>query len=243
MASLTLNEVRGSRLRCLLLTGLPGNIAARTLTDLTDGNALVTEKDEWLPKGIPEPDEAKVHENFLLITPAQKQELLDWWLTIKPHANTPNWDIVSTCTIEEKPGLLLVEAKAHRDELSHSGKPSGNQANHDQIQSAIEDANTNLNAVLDGWKLQRGRSYQLANRFAWAWKLASIGIPVALVYLGFRNAEEMGKGAFATHADWKTCVLNHAAPFVPQSAWEQRLDIGGVPLFPLIRSLGLEFHP
>lgn len=195
-----------------------------------------------MPDGILKMDEAKVHENFPLLDDAQKQHLLDWWLHTQPHANTPNWDIVSTCTIEQKRGLLLVEAKAHKNELSSSGKPTGNQANHDWIERAIEEANTNLNAVLDGWKLQRDKSYQLANRFAWAWKLASMGIPVVLVYLGFRNAEEMGKGMFVTHGDWKTCVLDHARPFVPQSAWGQRLDIEGVPLFPLIRSLELDFH-
>lgn len=32
----------------------------------------------------------------------------------------------------------------------------------------------------------------MSNRFAWAWKLATMEVPVVLVYLGFLNATEMG---------------------------------------------------
>jgi len=41
------------------------------------------------------------------------------------------------------------------------------------------------------WQLSRDSLYQLANRFAWAWKIASLGVPVALVYLGFIAADQM----------------------------------------------------
>ncbi len=33
--------------------------------------------------------------------------------------------------------------------------------------------------------------YQLCNRVAWAWKLADLGVPGVLVFLGFLNATEM----------------------------------------------------
>ena len=48
-----------------------------------------------------------------------------------------------------------------------------------------------LNGVLPGWSLSRDSHYQLANRFAWAWKLADMGLPTILIYLGFLNAAEM----------------------------------------------------
>jgi hypothetical protein len=44
---------------------------------------------------------------------------------------------------------------------------------------------------MDGWTLSRDSHYQLTNRFAWAWKLASMGVPVVLGYLGFQGAAEM----------------------------------------------------
>jgi hypothetical protein len=63
--------------------------------------------------------------------------------------------------------------------------------NHDKIGSAIRQANTNLNLISPGWNLSGDLHYQLSNRFAWSWKLASLGIPVVLVYLGFLNANDM----------------------------------------------------
>jgi hypothetical protein len=240
---------RGSRLGCLLLTGLSRLETAKTLTDLTAGNAIVTaENDTWIPEGMSKPQEAAVHRNtpaFPIIN-GKRAGLLDWWLAVTANANTPNWDIVSTCTIGQERGLILVEAKAHRNELSSSGKPEGSSANsianHRHIKVAIEDANTNLNAVISGWKLNRDESYQLANRFAWSWKLASIGIPVVLIYLGFRNVSDINGRAFTTHAEWEDCVHTYADKYVPPTVWSKRLDIGGTPLIPLIGSCDLDVH-
>ena len=103
-------------------------------------------------------------------------------------------DIASACEIEGKSGLLLVEAKAHENELSYSGKSSpgvsvNSQGNHQQIGQAIAEANAGLElAAGNPWGISRDSHYQLSNRFAWAWKLASLGVPVVLVYLGFLNA-------------------------------------------------------
>lgn len=238
----TLMSVRGSRLRCILLTGLPRHDAARILTDLTNGQATVTSNDEWLPEGILNIEEAKVHRKFPGIDSTQCKQLMDWWLHVQHHANTPNWDVASTCTVKERKGLLLVEAKAHKGELSSSGHGATNPDNQRQIERAIDEANVGLNAVLGGWALRHNQNYQVANRFAWAWKIATIGIPVVLIYLGFRNAEEMGNGMFATHDDWERCVLAHTDGVVPRATWGSCLDIGGTPLIPQIRSLDLTFQ-
>jgi hypothetical protein len=47
-----------------------------------------------------------------------REKLKRWWLSVPSNnPRTPNWDIASTCTIEGKTGILLIEAKAHDQEL------------------------------------------------------------------------------------------------------------------------------
>jgi hypothetical protein len=41
------------------------------------------------------------------------------------------------------------------------------------------------------WALSRDWCYQMSIRFAWAWKLAGLGKPVILIYLGFLAYDEM----------------------------------------------------
>ncbi len=148
---------------------------------------------------------------------------------------------------------MLVEAKAHRGELNRKGKPedpnasSGSKANHEQIGAAITDANAGLASTshLDGWNLSRDSHYQLANRFAWSWKLASLKIPVVMVYLGFLNANDMNQASgnlFATPEQWSECVLDHAKGIVPELAWNRTIDVGGTPLYASISALEMTFR-
>src|SRR5258708_370248 len=86
--------------------------------------------------------------------------------------------------------LILMEAKAHTAELSVAGKlhpirqtseqQHRSDANHSQIARAIAEANAALRCAIPGVALDRDRGYQFANRIAFAWKLASLGVPVAL---------------------------------------------------------------
>ena len=111
-----------------------------------------------------------------------------------------------------------------------------------KIGKAIEQANTGLKVVLkEGWDLTRDSHYQLCNRFAWAWKLTSLGVPVVLVYLGFLNAREMQDQGepFATHAAWESCLKSHGKDRVPAEAWGKRFAINGVPMWFLIKSMEL----
>jgi len=145
-----------------------------------------------MPRGLMKPQETKLVDSSDFLPPDMCKELTEWWLEKTRGANLPNWDIASTCTIEGMKGLLLVEAKAHDKELSEAGKSQSttdnSKKNHDRIGIAIEQANTGLNSVLNGWALSRDSHYQLSNRFAWSWKLTNLGMPVVLVYLGFLNA-------------------------------------------------------
>ena len=126
-----------------------------------------------------------------------------------------------------------MEAKAHKAELDGEtgGKPLKRNAsrdsrlNHERIGKAIDQANSGLQALTrtDGWSLRRDRCFQMTNRFAWAWKLVDLGIPVVLVYLGFLGATEMSdQGApLSDGRDWHACVKSHAAGMVPEEIWER----------------------
>jgi hypothetical protein len=137
----------------------------------------------------------------------------------------------------------VVESKAHDTEARCEGKTPGDAENHDQIGGAIREADEGLNTICTGWSITRDSHYQLSNRFAWAWKVASLGIPVVLVYLGFLNAEEMlhcGK-PFCSGGEWHSFVLSHAEGLVPRDTWEMRLQTTGAPMWAMIRSLELRW--
>lgn len=240
-------ELFGSRLRCLLLTGLLKTEFTKVCNELVQPYAIVDpDKDKWMPIGIPTPGEARLDKVkfFDVLTFQRRKELRTWWLKIPKGANTPNWDIVSSCIIEKQPGLLLFEAKAHVNEASEEGKDvDSNPENHKRIRDAIQEARDGLNPILPGWKIDRDSHYQLSNRIAWTWKLATMKIPVVLIYLGFLNASEMKKGdsIFEKPEDWETCLRMHARGIVPDSVWETRIDVNGTPIWLLIRSLDLCF--
>ncbi len=250
-------DQRGSRPRCVLLVDATRHAVAARLTDLVGlANVTVSPNHFWMPRGKPvrmgrgwdkkPAAEARVDRDDGFVGPEVQRHLRDWWLSVVPRANTPNWDVASACEIEGKEGLLLVEAKAHGNELSKAGKGkkksfTENQwKNHERIGSAIEQANVGLGSVTQGtWRLSRDHHYQLANRFAWSWKLAVLGVPVVLLYLGFLNAEEM-KAPFRTEDDWACALKDHARGIVDDSCWGNRLDVNGTPFWPLIRSRAID---
>lgn len=234
-------ELSGSRLRCLMLTACPARQFAAILNELVSPIAKVAESDVWMPKGLLEPEEAKLGECPKFLTPALRETLTSWWLQVRRNANTPNWDLVSTCTIEGRPGLVIVEAKAHNTEAKPEGKiaKDAHPGNHEQIGSAIAEANEGLNKILPGFALSRDSHYQLCNRFAWAWKLATLGVPTVLVYLGFLDADEMTKStqrSFSSAADWDHYIREHSQSLVPSAAWGQRLQTPAAPMWAVIRS-------
>ncbi|HUX02899.1 MAG: hypothetical protein WBD63_03145 [Phycisphaerae bacterium] len=57
--------------------------------------------------------------------------------------------------------------------------------NHERIGRAIAEAATALDRIVPGVRMSRDSHYQIANRVAYSWKLASMGVPVLLVFLGF----------------------------------------------------------
>jgi len=240
-------DTRGSRPRCVLLTDGDSAGVAERLTRLVDHpDVLISPDDVWMPRGKRAVREARLEKE--LTPPAVREQLLDWWLVHRRGANTPNWDIASTCRISGRPGLLLVEAKAHEAELSLSGKSapgsSNSRENHHRIGLAIDEAGKALEAATGkSWGLSRDTHYQLSNRFAWSWKLASLRIPVVLVYLGFLNAEDMtGDGPlFRSPVAVENLLKRHGSSIVDEACWGDRLDIDGTPLIPLIRAVDQPF--
>ncbi len=228
-------EFKGSRYRCLLATQQPKPKVVAFLNSLVQPPAKVDEEDRYMPEGFCKPDEARLGETSGFLNAKQREAVTDWWLAVRRNANTPNWDIMSTCTVVGRKGLLLIEAKAHEGELNPYDRcGSGNKQNRDRIETAIGQANQGLG---EGWRLSIDSHYQVSNRFAWAWKVASLRVPVVLVYLGFLNAHEMDK-PFTSHGVWEHCLLTYANGIVPRDVWgSDQIKVNGTPLFPVIRSV------
>ena len=200
-----------------------------------NGKPILTTAGQWDPTPAAE---ARLDRDDGFVSSELQRQLRDWWLARNGRANTPNWDLASTCHIDGTKGLLLVEAKAHAAELSPDGKPppepnsANSKANHRRIGEAIQQTNAGLRRATGGsWNLSRDHHYQLSNRFAWSWKLVMLGIPTVLVYLGFLKAEEMAEW-FRTKADWERQLRGHASDVVDTSAWEKQHVVNGTPLIP-----------
>jgi hypothetical protein len=244
------NQQRGSKPRCHLLTHGSSDAVAAKLTALVEGFARVAPSDLWMPQGFENTDEATLPRAERLLP--SNTELTRWWLAAPSNnTRTPNWDVASTCTIEGKVGIVLIEAKAHDKELinEETGKKnieapvSGrSRRNLLRIDWAIRDANAALAEDTELiWALSRDWNYQMSNRFAWAWKLADLGFPVVLVYLGFLNAGEMsGEGKLLTDDEgWQSLVKRHSQVLFPAEVWGRRWECRGQPFIPLIRSLDM----
>jgi hypothetical protein len=250
---------RGSLLRCLFLTkGSREDVAQRLTTLVGRNDVSVSPGDFWMPKGLPvkgadgrwdlsPAKEAKLGEAPELLPLAERAILTNWWLAVSKGANTPNWDLASSCTVRGEPGLLLVEAKAHHMELwkGAAGKPApdasaNSQANHERIGEAIQSAQVGLREATGvPWGISRDTHYQMSNRFAWAWKLTELKYPVVLVYLGFLNATEMKDqgNPFDSHEEWVELVRLHSSPICRGDTWDQLIRVNGLVLLPLIRSV------
>ena len=187
-----------------------------------------------MPEGFYNSDEARLGKTGRFLTKKQREDVTDWWLAVRRNANTPNWDIISSCKVDGREGFVLVEAKAHAGELNPKDRcGAGNKKNRQRIDIAIKDVNQKLG---EGWALAADSRYQLSNRFAWAWKVASLGYPVVLVYLGFLNAHEMDQ-LFTSHEAWERCLLMYADGTVPPGVWNSdQINVNGTSLIPLIRS-------
>ena len=74
---------------------------------------------------------------------------------------------------------------------------------------------------------------------AWSWKLASLGVPVVLIYLGFLHAGEMAdKGNPIEDSEaWSRMVKAHSQGLVPETAWDTWLRVNQTPMGILLRAV------
>ena len=228
-----------------MFTSGSGDQVADRLTRLVESHAEINAKrDTWMPRGFLEPEESTLEESQGLVAPNHCRELINWWLAKPSGANKPNWDIATTAMVGDHKGIILVEAKAHDAELSDAGKSAnGNPRNDESIRAAIRQANAGLGGAQAGWNLTTDSHYQLCNRFAWSWKIASLGVPVTLVYLGFLNAEEMTNigQPFRSANEWSEVIRSHADGIVPSIAWERPIDINGTMMRAIISAVDLNW--
>ena len=202
-----------------------------------------------MPRGYAAPDEARLERlgSDWIANPEARATLRTWWLKHSGGANTPNWDVAVACRLEDRQGLILVEAKAHWAELDVAGKPiapdasSNSRENHEHIRLAIEEANQGWKMIDSGVSIGRDSHYQLANRLAFAWKLASLGVPVGLVYLGFtgdQGIRDVG-APFADGDDWNRAFATYTSSAAPMNLFNRRLSVNGTPVWLLSRHLSV----
>ena len=202
--------------------------------------------DCWMPRGRSAPCEARLgtFRPYPFRESCPWSELRGWWLAHPRGANTPNWDLACAAYINDEPGLILVEAKAHTSELSSAGKPpcrahiGATAENHGRIGAAIGEASDALRSVDARVNLQRDAYYQLSNRIAFAWKLASLGVPTVLVYLGFLGDGNVRGPEHALKGDghWQRVFREHAESVWPDSLLEDAVPAGTSSFWVLVRS-------
>jgi hypothetical protein len=202
----------------------------------------------WMPKGWDRPRESRLFDRaspFLDL--GRKDTMRHWWLA---HAgNIPNWDLIVQVAAPGGPALVLVEAKARVGEFDCRPKPLSyrhdsdaqvrTNDNHLQIGRAIAEASNALSSVRRGISISYDRNYQLSNRIAMAWKLASLGIPNTLVFVGFTGDREISKEGdyFAGDDHWDRAFGDYIAGCFPKGLLDTDISSGAASFRILSRSI------
>ena len=227
---------RGSSHHLLQWTRKERGVFVKSLTELINlSDVIVNEDDWWRPDGDKYPVEAETKDlPDDVLSKENKACISNWWLKNKRGANTPNWDFIGSASIKGKKGFVIIEAKAHKKEASFDGRilkddaPLSRKENHEHIKKAIEEANNFLKTKHGGINISRDSHYQLANRIAYSWKFASLGIPVVLVYLGFLNdtgMQDVGE-PFCDKNDWANFMNGYVKNVFPVELLEKEINCG-----------------
>ena len=147
-------------------------------------------------------------------------KVLDWLNGNKDIGRMPKWDIAASCQIEDKNGLILIQAITHEEEFNADDKCEATGENRKGIMKAIEECNKDLNLRLDTHvKLSITSNYQLSNHIAYAWKLANLGIPTVLLYLGYiGDNKNYPNNYIKDHDHWMRilgCFMKGVLPLYP----------------------------
>ena len=244
-----MSQFTGSRKKILDLIESP--------TYLKDINAMiksakakVESTDKFLPLSKNKPKKPNLN-NFLAANYSKEMsaEFLNWWLKHPgPSAITPMFDIISTCTIDGKKGILLVEGRVNTGELFYNSikKILSNlhtdnvMANQVSVENAINEANTSISKTVKDIKLSTENCYQLSSRITEAWWLASKGIPVVLLYVGFLNYEKLSYKThkiFTTDAEWQDLFKKHTEKVGVDKLLEKSVNCGAASFTTIVRSI------
>lgn len=236
---------RGSRKHILDWTSQPDFLAEFERT-VGLPECVIAHPPAWRPRGHEDSAEARLEDYGKQLIPGAGcwDDLAAWWLLHQRGANTPNWDLVVACTIAGQPGLALVEAKAHERELDCGGKHSdpnvsaNSAANHERIGRAITEASNALDAIIPGVQISRDPHSQLANRVAYSWKLASMGVPIVLIYLGFTGdsgTADVGP-PLRDLGHWQSVMYSYTAGVLPEGFIDRWLPCGKAWMRMILRS-------
>jgi len=146
-----------------------------------------------------------------------------WWIAFK--GKRPTWDLICHLDFEGKPGLVLIEAKAHVGEMNEKNCKSPvdwendrSVANDLSIRLRLAEASLGLNALSLGiFHLSADHDYQLCNRVAYLHKLACDGVPTVLMYLGWFGSPDWTIDPFKSEFEWEEAVKGHFERIGP---WE-----------------------
>jgi hypothetical protein len=212
---------------------------------LSSSGAVVSCADPHQPIGFADPSEDELpafcRKHLGDMIDAACLDVGQWWTL--HNGTTPTWDLLSTIAFGGRRALLLVEAKAHALELEVAGKPirvdasSASRSNHDFIGTCIESASSELSQCQPGFRLARDRHYQLSNRLAWAWKVASCGLPVVLMYLGFTGDTYFARDFLRDDSHWQALMTSYLAEVAPPEFSSAPLVLGSGSVQFLARSL------
>lgn len=245
-----IDTAAGSRMHVLDWLESPGFLP--TLRELVASvNFVISDDAPRQPKGRSDHRESElVGRNETFLSRDEGDKLCSWWLVHRRGARLPTWDLVVAASDSfGRRALILVEAKAHAMELSEAGKllvrrrtpeqRKRSDANHQRIAEAIAEATMALRGTNPKIALSRDRSYQFANRIAFAWKLASLGVPVALLYLGFLGDRSISstKDCFLTSKDWMDAFHGHAGEHLPVEFHDREIRCGAASFWLLVREL------
>lgn len=195
---------RGSRMHLLDL--LESGDARSTIDAelLKDTGFRLAEEPESRPRTRNYEDGAEYELELYLSEVAGDADSLpnDWWIPNRVrNARGPVWDLLALLspkdTAEEgRPGLLMVEAKAHSSEFNPAkgmSEPSSSKESQDNADSIVRRI-TKTQSRLNSHNHTRiglpfDHHYQLVNRLAYAVEMAHRGYDVVLMLLGFTEDE------------------------------------------------------
>jgi hypothetical protein len=201
----------------------------------------------WVPNAWDRPKESRLFNKASpFLDPGRKDILRRWWLA--HEGNIPNWDLILQAAGRDGPALVLVEAKAKVSEFDCKSKPLLHRSedlearertseNHRQIGRAIDEASNALSS--QGISISCEHHYQLSNRIAMAWKLASLGVPNTLIFLGFTGDREISREGdyFADDDHWRRAFTEYLKGVLPADLLEKDISSGAASFRVFSRSL------